>query len=91
MLRATGVRAPSPEIRAIACDGAAMPRDRSPQSADAQFATRVWSAHRQLYQGVIDKTEFEPRIAGLKQRMSQLQERHRQPAMRLSPNANAPL
>jgi site-specific DNA recombinase len=27
-------------------------------------------------EGVIDKTEFEPRIAGLKQRMSQLQERH---------------
>jgi site-specific DNA recombinase len=27
-------------------------------------------------EGVIDKTEFEPRIAGLKQRVSQLQERH---------------
>ena len=27
-------------------------------------------------EGVIEKTEFEPRIAGLKQRMSQLQERH---------------
>jgi site-specific DNA recombinase len=27
-------------------------------------------------EGVIDKTEFEPRIAGLKQRMSQLQARH---------------
>jgi site-specific DNA recombinase len=27
-------------------------------------------------EGVIDKTEFEPRIGGLKQRMSQLQERH---------------
>ena len=28
-------------------------------------------------EGLIDKTEFEPRIAGLKQRLSQLQERHR--------------
>jgi site-specific DNA recombinase len=28
-------------------------------------------------EGVIDKAEFEPRIAGLKQRLSQLQERHR--------------
>src|SRR4029077_4969461 len=27
-------------------------------------------------EGVIDKTEFEPRIAGLKQRMSQMQARH---------------
>jgi site-specific DNA recombinase len=27
-------------------------------------------------EGVIDKAEFEPRIAGLKQRVSQLQERH---------------
>ena len=27
-------------------------------------------------EGVIDKAEFEPRIAGLKQRLSQLQERH---------------
>jgi site-specific DNA recombinase len=28
-------------------------------------------------EGVIDKTEFEPRIAGLKQRLSQLKEQHR--------------
>jgi site-specific DNA recombinase len=28
-------------------------------------------------EGLIDKAEFEPRIAGLKQRLSQLQERHR--------------
>ena len=28
-------------------------------------------------EGIIDKAEFEPRIAGLKQRLSQLQERHR--------------
>jgi site-specific DNA recombinase len=27
-------------------------------------------------EGIIDKAEFEPRIAGLKQRLSQLQERH---------------
>lgn len=27
-------------------------------------------------EGILDKTEFEPRIAGLKQRVSQLQERH---------------
>ena len=27
--------------------------------------------------GVIDKTEFEPRVVGLRQRLSQLQERHR--------------
>ena len=28
-------------------------------------------------EGLIDKAEFEPRIAGLKQRLSQLEERHR--------------
>jgi len=28
-------------------------------------------------EGILDKTEFEPRITGLKQRLSQLQERHR--------------
>lgn len=28
-------------------------------------------------EGVIDKAEFEPRLAGLKQRLSKLQERHR--------------
>ena len=62
---------------AQARDGAAMPDeivrlDRQMTSLRRGIGRLIDS----YAEGVIDKTEFEPRIAGLKQRMSQLQERH---------------
>jgi site-specific DNA recombinase len=58
-------------------DGAAMPDeivrlDRQMTSLRRGIGRLIDS----YAEGVIEKTEFEPRIAGLKQRMSQLQERH---------------
>jgi hypothetical protein len=62
---------------AQARDGAAMPDevirlDRQMTSLRRGIGRLIDS----YTEGVIDKTEFEPRIAGLKQRVSQLQERH---------------
>jgi site-specific DNA recombinase len=62
---------------AQARDGAAMPDeivrlDRQMTSLRRGIGRLIDS----YAEGVIEKTEFEPRIAGLKQRMSQLQERH---------------
>ena len=62
---------------AQARDGAAMPDeivrlDRQMTSLQRGIGRLIDS----YAEGVIDKTEFEPRIAGLKQRMSQLQARH---------------
>ena len=62
---------------AQARDGAAMPDevvrlDRQMTSLRRGIGRLIDS----YAEGVIDKTEFEPRIAGLKQRMSQMQARH---------------
>ena len=62
---------------AQARDGAAMPDEII--RLDRQMTTLRRGIGRLIdsyAEGVIDKAEFEPRIAGLKQRMSQLQERH---------------
>ena len=62
----------------LARDGAAMPDEIVRLSQ--QIATMRRGVGRLIdsyAEGLIDKTEFEPRIAGLKQRLSQLQERHR--------------
>jgi site-specific DNA recombinase len=52
-----------------------------PASGEKHGVTRILGrleSRKLCYaEGLIDKTEFEPRIAGLKQRLSQLQERHR--------------
>jgi len=62
---------------AQARDGAAMPDevvrlDRQMTSLRRGIGRLIDS----YAEGIIDKTEFEPRIAGLKQRMSQMQARH---------------
>jgi site-specific DNA recombinase len=58
-------------------DGAAMPdeivRLNHQMTAMRRGIGRLIDSYAE---GVIDKAEFEPRIAGLKQRLSQLQERH---------------
>ena len=62
----------------LAHDGAAMPDEIV--RLNRQITTMRRGVGRLIdsyAEGLIDKTEFEPRIAGLKQRLSQLQERHR--------------
>jgi site-specific DNA recombinase len=58
-------------------DGAAMPEEIV--RLDRQITSLRRGIGRLIdsyTEGVIDKTEFEPRIVGLRQRLSQLQERH---------------
>jgi site-specific DNA recombinase len=60
-----------------ACDGAGPPE--TIMRLDRQMAALRRGIDRLIdcyTTGLIDKAEFEPRIAGLKQRMSQLQEKH---------------
>src|SRR5208283_4450302 len=62
----------------LARDGAAMPDEVV--RLNQQITTMRRGVGRLIdsyAEGLIDKTEFEPRIAGLKQRLSQLQDRHR--------------
>jgi site-specific DNA recombinase len=70
---------------AEACDGVAPP-DAS-ERLDRQMATLRRSIDRLIdcyTSGLIDKTEFEPRITGLKQRMCQLQEKQQAAAEAVS-------
>ena len=71
-------------------DGAAMPDeiirlDRQMTSLRRGIGRLIDS----YTEGVIDKAEFEPRIAGMKQRVSQLQERH-QAVIDAAENATSP-
>jgi site-specific DNA recombinase len=62
---------------AQARDGAAMPDEIVRLDHQMTSLRRAIGRLIDSYtEGIIDKTEFEPRIAGLKQRVSQLQERH---------------
>ena len=62
----------------LAHDGAAMPDEIVRLNRQITTMRRGIGRLIDSYaEGLIDKTEFEPRIAGLKQRLSQLQERHR--------------
>ena len=62
----------------LAHDGAAMPEEIVRLNRHITTMRRGVGRLIDSYaEGLIDKTEFEPRIAGLKQRLSQLQERHR--------------
>jgi site-specific DNA recombinase len=62
---------------AQARDGAAMPDDIAHLDRQMTSLQRGISRLIDSYtEGVIDKAEFEPRIAGLKQRVSQLKDRH---------------
>jgi site-specific DNA recombinase len=62
----------------LAREGAAMPDEII--RLDQQMATMRRGVGRLIdsyAEGLIDRAEFEPRVAGLKQRLSQLQDRHR--------------
>jgi len=62
----------------VAQDGAAMPDEIVRLGQQMTTMRRGTGRLIDSYaEGLIDKAEFEPRIAGLKQRLSQLQERHR--------------
>ena len=62
----------------VAQDGAAMPDEIVRLGQQMTTMRRGIGRLIDSYaEGLIDKAEFEPRIAGLKQRLSQLQERHR--------------
>jgi site-specific DNA recombinase len=62
----------------LAHDGAAMPDEIVRLNQQITTMRRGIGRLIDSYaEGLIDKAEFEPRIAGLKQRLSQLEERHR--------------